>query len=185
MLGLFVAVVLGSLMAMLMDAFPLLGKLLHPLLVASQSVPMLVLAPLFIIYLGFGLTPKIVTVALMCFFPVAISFADGLADVDKRKVDLVRQMGAGTLQIYRLVKIPAALTALFSGLHVAASYSVLGAVVGEWLGGEKGLGFYMLRVKNAYMLDRVFAVILVIITLSILLNQFFRWFKWVITPWER
>ena len=170
LLGLAIAALLGCLLAITMDALPLFRRLVHPLLIASQSIPMLVLAPLFIIYLGFGLAPKIVTIALMCFFPVAIGFADGLGEVDHRLVDLICQMGAKPLQIYTLVKIPAALTSLFTGLHVAATYSVLGAVVGEWLGGEGGLGFYMLRVKNAYMLDRVFAVIIVIIALSILLN---------------
>ena len=184
LLGLGVASILGCVLAMLMDAYPLFRALIHPLLVASQSVPMLVLAPLFIIYLGFGMAPKVVTISLMCFFPIAVSFADGLGEADKRIVDLIRQMGASKWQIYKFAKIPNALTSLFSGLHVAATYSVLGAVVGEWLGGEGGLGFYMLRVKNTYMLDRVFAVVLVIILLSISLNIIFGLLKKKLAPWS-
>ena len=185
LLGLASAAILGCLLALLMDAMPNFKRMIHPLLVTSQSIPMLVLAPLFVIYLGFGIAPKVVTITLMCFFPIAISLADGLNDVDSRLCDLVLQMGASKQQVYRMVKIPGALTALFSGLHVAATYSILGAVVAEWLGGEGGLGFYMLRVKNTYMLDRVFAVLIIIIALSILLNLCFSALRRWVTPWNK
>jgi ABC-type nitrate/sulfonate/bicarbonate transport system permease component len=133
-----------------------------------------VLAPLFIIYLGFGAAPKILTVVLMCYFPIAINFLDGMRQADGRLINLVRSFGGSPLQIYTSVKIPAALPAFFSGLKVAATYSITGAVVGEWLSSDSGLGYYLLRVKNGYQLDRVFAVILTIVLLSLLMNGIVR-----------
>ena len=119
---------------------------------------MIVLAPILIIYMGFGPGPKILTVVLMCFFPVAVSFSDGLSRVDEEYVHLVRSYGAGKWGAYRLVKIPAALPALLSGLKVAATYSISGAVVGEWIGSQQGLGYYLLRVKNGYMAGQGFCL---------------------------
>ncbi len=183
--GMVIATALAALLAMAMDAWPLFRQAVYPMMVVSQSVPIIVLAPLFIIYFGFGLTPKVITVVLMCFFPIAVSLADGLGQVPVKMVDLLRTMGASRLDIYRLIKLPAAAPSFFSGLRVAATYSIMGAVVGEWLGGSAGLGFYMLRVKNAYMLDRVFAVVTLIVLLSLLLNAVVRGFEYLLTPWAR
>jgi ABC-type nitrate/sulfonate/bicarbonate transport system permease component len=185
LIGMMIAAVLGLLLAFMMDARPSFKRAVHPLMVISQTVPVIVLAPLFIIYLGFGLLPKVVTVVLMCFFPIAVSFADGLSDVSDRMIDLLRTMGASRRQIYKTAKLPGAATSLFSGLSVAATYSIMGAVVGEWLGGEGGLGFYMLRVKNAYMTDKVFAAILMIVLLSLLMNGAVRLIKYFFAPWLR
>jgi ABC-type nitrate/sulfonate/bicarbonate transport system permease component len=185
LLGLAIASLAGMALAVLMDALPALRRALYPLLVVSQTIPVIVLAPIFIIYLGFGLAPKILTVALMCFFPVAVSFADGLRGADARQVNLLRSFGASRAQVYRLVKIPAAAAPLFSGLKVAATYSVTGAVVGEWLSSNSGLGFYMLRVKNAYMLDRVFACILAVALLSLGMNGLTRLLQYIFAPYLR
>ena len=157
-------------MGISMDAFVPLRQVVYPILVVTQTVPMIVLAPILIIYLGFGLAPKILTVVLMCFFPIAVSFTDGMAQLDPEYIHLARSFGAGRWTAYRLVKIPAAVPSLISGLKVAATYSVSGAVVGEWIGAQKGLGYYLLRVKNGYMLDKVFACVLVIIFLSLCMN---------------
>ena len=144
-----------------------------------------VMAPILIIYMGFGMAPKILTVVLMCFFPVAVSFADGLARVNEEYVHLVRSYGAGKWKAYWLVKIPAAIPELLSGMKVAATYSISGAVVGEWLGSQKGLGYYLLRVKNSYMLDKVFACVVFIIVLSLCMNGLTRLIAWVTMPYER
>src|SRR5699024_8735761 len=151
----------------------------------TQTVPMIVLAPILIIYLGFGMAPKILTVVLMCFFPVAVNFTDGMSQVDKGYVDLVRSYGASRVQIYALVKLPAALPPLFSGLRVAATYSISGAVVGEWIGSQRGLGYYLLRVKESYMLDKVFACVVVIIVLSLLMNGIVRLCQYIFLPFLR
>lgn len=170
LLGMGISLVLAVTLGILMDAFPSVRQSVYPVLVITQTVPMIVLAPILIIYLGFGLAPKILTVVLMCFFPVAVSFTDGMAQLDPDYMHLVRSFGAGKWESYRLVKIPAAVPSLLSGLKVAATYSVSGAVVGEWIGAQKGLGYYLLRVKNGYMLDKVFACVLVIVFLSLCMN---------------
>ena len=170
LLGMGISLVLAVVLGILMDAFVPLRQVVYPILVVTQTVPMIVLAPILIIYLGFGLAPKILTVVLMCFFPIAVSFTDGMAQLDPEYIHLARSFGAGRWTAYRLVKIPAAVPSLISGLKVAATYSVSGAVVGEWIGAQKGLGYYLLRVKNGYMLDKVFACVLVIIFLSLCMN---------------
>ena len=164
-------------------AVTVMEAVIGPLLVVTQTVPMIVLAPILIIYMGFGIAPKILTVILMCFFPIAVSFSDGLAQVDEEYVHLVRSYGASRLSAYRLVKIPAAIPALLSGLKVSATYSISGAVVGEWIGAQEGLGYYLLRVKNGYMLDRVFACVLIIIILSLCMNGLIRIYQHFALPY--
>lgn len=183
--GLLIAVALALVLAILIDAFGLFKSAIYPLLVASQTVPIIVLAPLFIIYLGFGMAPKILIVTLMCFFPIVVSFADGMSQLDSNQVNLVRSFGANQLQVYRLVKIPAAAPSLFSGLKVAATYSITGAVVGEWLASESGLGYYLLRVKNGFMLDKVFACIIAIVLLSLMMNVFVKLLEYAVLPHMR
>ncbi len=168
--GMGIALVLGIVLGIAMDALPVFKSCIYPILVVTQTVPVIVLAPIFIIYLGFGLAPKILTVVLMCFFPIVVSFSDGLSGMNEGYLNLVKTYGGSGLQLYGIVKIPAALLSLFSGLKVAATYSICGAVVGEWIASENGLGYYLIRAKNAYMLDRVFACVLMIILLSLLMN---------------
>ena len=175
----------GLLLGVVMDAFPVVRRCVYPILVVTQTVPMIVLAPILIIYLGFGMAPKILTVVLMCFFPVAVNFTDGMSQVGRGYVDLVRSYGASRVQVYALVKLPAALPPLFSGLRVAATYSISGAVVGEWIGSQSGLGYYLLRVKERYMLDKVFACVVVIIILSLLMNGIVRLCQYIFLPFLR
>ena len=183
--GMAVSLMLAVSLGIVMDCFPLVRQGLYPVLVVTQTVPMIVMAPVLIIYMGFGIAPKILTVVLMCFFPVAVSFCDGLSQVDEDYVNLVRSCGAGRLKAYGLVKIPAAVPALLSGLKVSATYSISGAVVGEWIGAQKGLGYYLLRVKNSYMLDRVFACVAVIILLSLGMNGLIRLYQYQAFPYMR
>lgn len=168
--GLLLAAVIGIFLAVIMDLSDLVRRAIWPLLVITQSVPVIALAPIFMIYLGFGIAPKILTVVLMCFFPIAVSFAEGLNEVHPAGQALLTSFGANRLQIYTFSRIPAALPSLFSGLRVAATYAMSGALVGEWLSAEEGLGYYMLRVNNAFQLDRVFASIIVVIIWGLLLN---------------
>ena len=182
LLGMGISLALSLLLGILMDAFPTFKRSVYPILVVTQTVPMIVLAPIFIIYMGFGLAPKILTVTMMCFFPIAVSFCDGMAEVDAAYVNLLRTYGASRLQVYTLAKIPASLPSLLSGLKVAATYSVSGAVVGEWIASQEGLGYYLLRVKNNYMLDKVFACVLVIVLLSLAMNALIRLLQRLLTP---
>lgn len=169
-IGLAIALALGMATAILMDYSKTFRHSVYPHLVVSQTVPVMVLAPLFSIWLGFGMAPKVLIVIFMCYFPITISFADGLALVSQKQINLLKSFQASTLQIYTMVKIPAAASSLFSGLKVAATYCVGGAIVGEWISASAGLGYYMLRVKNGYMLDKVFATVVVVVIVSLLLN---------------
>ena len=184
-LGILLSLVFALALGIVMDCFPVVKRGIYPILVITQTVPMIVLAPILIIYMGFGIAPKILTVVLMCFFPIAISFSDGLSQVNPEYVHLVRSYGAGKLKSYGLVKIPAAIPSLLSGLKVAATYSISGAVVGEWIGAQQGLGYYLLRVKNGYMLDKVFACVLVIIFLSLCMNGLIRLYQMFAMPYMR
>ncbi|MDO5134575.1 MAG: ABC transporter permease [Eubacteriales bacterium] len=183
--GMGISFVLGVSMGILMDAMPTFRRCVYPILVVTQTVPTIVLAPIFIIYLGFGYAPKILTVVLMCFFPIVVSFSDGLSQMDEEYLALVRTYGGSPMQLYRIVKIPAAMISLLSGLKVAATYSISGAVVGEWIASQRGLGYYLIRAKNGYMLDKVFACVVMIIVLSLLMNGLVKLLGYLVLPMNR
>lgn len=181
--GLALSLVLGVLIAAAMDLWAIVRRALYPILVASQTVPIIAIAPLLIIWFGFGLLPKVLVVILVCFFPLAISTADGLASADPDLVALLRSMGASRGQVWRLVRLPSALPAFFSGLRVAVTYSVVGATIAEWVGGSEGLGLYMLRSKNALATDQVFVAIVVTSIISIGLFVLITLIERLALPW--
>ncbi|KNZ43341.1 ABC transporter permease [Acetobacterium bakii] len=183
--GLLVAVVFSFAMAIIMDQFVLVKKAIYPSLVISQTVPIIIIAPLLAMWFGFGIAPKIFVVVLVCFFPITINLIEGLQSVDQELIDLVRSMGARKIQIFSKIKFPYALPYFFSGLKIAATYSIMGAVIGEWLGGKAGLGVYMLRARHAFALDLVFASILVIVILSIGVFYGIAMIQKAIMPWEK
>ncbi|KKP36934.1 MAG: Binding-protein-dependent transport system inner membrane component [Candidatus Roizmanbacteria bacterium GW2011_GWA2_32_13] len=165
-IGLVVAVFLSVLIAILMERFKTMQKIIYPFLIISQTVPFIILAPLLTLWFGFGLLPKIIIIALVCFFPITINLFDGFQGVDSNVIRLLTSMGANQKQIFRWVKWPASLPAFFSGLRIAAAYSILGAVVSEWMGADRGLGILLVRSTKSYLTDRVFATIGVITILS-------------------
>jgi len=181
--GFFIAIALSFMIAVLMDSIAGFRKTVYPVLIISQTIPIIILAPLFIIWFGYGYTPKLVIVILICFFPVTISLLHSLSSVDRELIDLMRSMGSSRLQIYRYVKLPASMTGFFSGLKIAATYSIMGATIGEWVGGKDGLGVYMIRAKQSFATDRVFAAILVITVLSILLLKLIELIERKSMPW--
>ncbi|SHE32073.1 ABC transporter permease [Alkalibacter saccharofermentans] len=163
------SIVLAFILAIIMDSFEIIKKALYPLLVISQTVPIIAIAPLLIIWFGFGTLPKIIIVVIVCFFPIVISLVHGMESIDEDYLRLFKTMKATKLQVFYHLKLPFALVHFFSGLKIAATYMIMSAVIGEWLGGDRGIGVYMLRAKNAYALDRVFASILIIVIMSILI----------------
>ena len=183
--GFAIAMLLGCLLALWLDYSPLARKTLYPYLITSQTVPIIVLAPLFAMWFGFGILPKVLIVVLVCFFPITISLMEGLATVDKELMDLMHAMDASTWQKYRWVKLPAAMSSLFSGLKISGTYSIMGAVIGEWIGGRMGLGVYMLRVRQSFATDQVFAVITVIVILSILVLKIIQLAEKKAMPWQQ
>lgn len=168
-LGLILGVSVGFLAAVLMDSFEVLYRAFYPLLILTQTVPSVAIAPLLVLWFGYEMAPKIILIVISTFFPVTVGLLDGFRSADRDAIGLLRSMGANRLQIFRYIKFPSALPQLFSGLRIAAAYSVVGAVISEWLGGFGGLGVYMTRVKKAFAFDRMFAVIFLISGISLAL----------------
>jgi len=168
-IGLVMGVGVGFLAAVLMDSFDVLYKAFYPLLIITQTVPSVAIAPLLVLWFGYEMTPKIVLIVISTFFPVTVGLLDGFRSADKDAIGLLRSMGADRLRVFRYIKFPTALPQLFSGLRIAAAYSVVGAVISEWLGGFGGLGVYMTRVKKAFAFDKMFAVIFLISGISLAL----------------
>jgi len=181
--GFAAAVFFGILIAVLMDCISFVKKVLYPLIVTSQTIPIITVAPLFILWFGYGYLPKIIIVVLICFFPISVSFLQGLGSVDPDLINLLKSMGAGKYQLYRIVKFPAALPNLFSGLKIAATYSIMGAIIGEWVGGKDGIGVYMLRAKFSFATDKVFGAIIIITFLSIILLKLIEFIEKKSMPW--
>lgn len=182
-IGLTVALVLGLSLAAAMDFSTKLREATYPILVASQAVQILAIAPLLIIWFGFGYAPKVIIVVLVCFFPLAVSTADGLSSTEPNLVALMRTMGANRGQIWRKARLPSAMPSFFSGLRIAVTYAVVAATIGEWVGGSGGLGLYMLRSKNAFATDQVFAAMLVTSLLSIGLFVGVWVLERMVVPW--
>jgi ABC-type nitrate/sulfonate/bicarbonate transport system permease component len=153
------------------------------LLVASQTIPIMALAPLLVIWFGYGLASKAAVVALVCFFPVAVATADGLRGADPDLLALLRSMGASRRQVLFKVRLPGALPGFFSGLKIAVTYSVIGAIIGEWVGAGRGLGVYMIRSANAFATAQVFAAIGVTSLVSVLLFLAVSALERLCLPW--
>ena len=168
-IGVFIGIILSFILSLSMDLYQGLYDLVYPVIILTQTIPTIALAPLLIIWLGYYMKPKIVLVVISTFFPITISLLNGYKAVDKDNIQLLKAMGANTFQMYRYLKIPSAMSYFFSGLKVSMSYSLISAVISEWLGGYYGLGVYMTRVKKAFALDKMFAVIFLITFLSLLL----------------
>ena len=183
--GLMMGVLLAFVMATLMDRFIVLDRACYPLMVITQTIPTIAIAPILVLWMGFGMAPKIALVVITTFFPIAVGLLDGYRSVDRDSINLMRSMGAGRVRIFTHLKFPAALPHFFSGLKISASYAVVGALVSEWLGGFNGLGVYMTRVKKAYAFDKMFAVILFIIIISLLLMLLVQCIRKASMPWEK
>ncbi len=182
-IGLVLALIMGTGIAALMDFWPLARRALYPLLVVSQTIQIFAIAPILIIWFGFGLTPTVMIVVLFCFFPLAISTADGLTSTKPDLIALLRAMGATKKQIWRMVRMPSALPSFFSGLRLAVTYSVVAATIGEWMGGSHGLGLYLLRSKNALATDQVFVAMFITSLLSIALFMLVYGIERLALPW--
>ncbi len=182
--GLALGVAGGSAIAVCMDRFRIVNAALSPIVTVSQTIPTVAIAPLLVLWLGYGMLPKILLVALTTFFPITISLAQGFRSVDPDTIDLLRTMKASWWQTMRIAKLPAATGSFFSGLRIAATYAIVGAVVAEWLGGFDGLGVYMTRVRKSYAYDEMFASIIVISALSLVLMGAVGLLERACMPWK-
>ncbi len=167
--GLAIATAIGLGLASVMDMFPPLRWILYPLLVLTQTIPTFAIAVILILLFGFGYGPKIVVVTLFCFFPIMVSTLDGLRSTDPLHMRLLRAMGATKFQTWWKVRLPTAMPSFFSGLRLAATYSVVGAVIGEYVGSGEGLGKFLQRSYRSFNTDQVFLVVIVIAVLTVLL----------------
>jgi len=168
-LGLLIGTVLGSACALGMVFSPLMQRWLMPLVLLSQAIPVFALAPLLVLWFGFGMASKVVMAVLIIFFPVTAAFSDGLRRTEIGWLDLARTMNASPLAVLRHVRLPASLPAFGSGLRVATAIAPIGAVVGEWVGASAGLGYVMLNANARIETDVMFAALLVLAAMAILL----------------
>lgn len=183
--GLAAGVALGFAFAVLMDRFETFYLAFEPLMTVSQTIPTVAIAPLLVLWLGYGALPKIVLVILSTFFPITVSLVSGFRSVDSDAIDLMRTMNASRWQVFWYAKLPAAAEQFFSGLRISATYAIVGAVIAEWLGGNVGLGVYMTRVRKSFSYDRLFASIIVITALSLGLMKLVELAQRVCMPWKR
>ncbi|WP_416897594.1 MAG: ABC transporter permease [Minwuia sp.] len=183
-LGLFFGTVIGCLSALLVHSFEWARRFGLPVLVASQALPVFALAPVLVLWLGYGLWSKVAMATLIIFFPVATAFLDGLRRTDPGWVELARTMTGSRWAVIRHVRIPAALPSLGSGLRVAAGVAPIGAVVGEWVGSSAGLGYLMLHANGRMQIDLMFAALFVLAVFAVLLwltvDRLLRW----ALPWQ-
>jgi len=183
--GLGMALVLGVAVALTMHRSRFLRDLIYPHLVLSQAVPLIAIAPMILIWFGLGALSKMLVVAFVCFFPLTVNTYEGFRAVDPAYAELLDTFGATWLDRYRHLYLPATLPGILAGAKIAATYSVLGAIVGEWLGGSLGLGVYMTRAQQSFRTDRLFGAILIVMVLSFALFEAVDAVGFVLTPWLR
>ncbi|HHW45743.1 MAG TPA: ABC transporter permease [Clostridiales bacterium] len=182
--GLTIGLILACVLAVAMDRFNIIHRMVYPLLVISQAVPVVAIAPLLVLWGGYGIAPKVVLIIIVCFFPIVIGLLDGLRSADKDQINLLRAMGANRWQIFWHIKLPGALPSFFPGFKVSVSFSIVGAVIAEWLGGNSGLGVYMTRVRKSYSYDKMFAVIFLVVAISLILVWLAGLLEKLCMPWK-
>ena len=172
LLSLSFGIVLGSFFAVLISLSKRLKRWVMPLLLASQSIPVFALAPILVLWFGYGISSKVVIGTIIVFFPIASNFSDALNKIPKEYIHAGQTLGFSKLQIFNLIKLPNALPGLFSGIRVGACFAPIGAVVGEWIGGSHGLGSYMIYSNARLQIDNMFAALIILIIITISLYHF-------------
>ena len=178
-----VAILLGVGLAILIRSSPVVERALYPWLVASQLVPIPAIAPIFVLWTGFDLRPKIMVIALVSFFPIAVNTIDGLRAVDPQLIRLLRTMRASRWQRFRFAQVPAALPSFFTGLKIGAALAVIGAVFAEWVGSSAGLGYLILVLNNATDTPAMFAAIFLLALIGIALFGLVALAQRLLLPW--
>lgn len=182
--GLMVGCLIGIIIGIGLHIVPFLRQAFYPLLIISQNIPVIVLAPLLVIWFGFGMLPKMIVITLVCFFPITVSLLDGFQHTDRELWNYMKMAGATRKQLFWKLEWPQAIPALFSGLKISATYSVMGAVIPEWLGAERGIGVYMTLASSSFRTDRVFVAILFVVTFSLLLFAFIVFLEKLVIKWD-
>jgi putative hydroxymethylpyrimidine transport system permease protein len=183
LIGFVIATVAGVGLAVLLHLYGPLRRALYPILIGSQTIPIVVLAPILVILLGYGILPKLVIVALICFFPIVVNGLDGLRAVDDDFIRMMYTLDATRWGIFRRVEFPGALPSFFSGMRIAATFASIGAVFGEWSGSNAGLGYVMLAATPNLLTARIFAAILVLTVISLVLFGLVSLLERIAVPW--
>ncbi len=168
LMGFIIGSIIGLFTAIILHLLPFIRESIYPLLILSQNIPIIVLAPLLVIWFGFGLLPKLIVITLVCFFPITVATLDGLKQTPNEMKHYMMIAGATKQQLFWKLELPYSLPSLFSGLKISATYSVMGAVISEWLGAKMGIGVYMTLASSSFRTDRVFVAIFSIMVLSLL-----------------
>ncbi|MEJ3655181.1 ABC transporter permease [Actinomycetes bacterium KLBMP 9759] len=184
-IGFAVSLGLGWALAIAVDFSPWLRRALTPLFVASQALPIIVIAPLVIIWFGFGLLPKVLVIALVTFFPVAVGLIEGFAATDRQAINLLRSMGASRWKVFRYVRLPGAMPRFFTALRTGITYAVTGAIFAEYVGATAGLGIFMNQQKSSFRTDLVLAAVVVTVVLTVALFTLTYLVERITIPWSR
>lgn len=182
-IGLFAGIVVGMLLALAMSFLPISRRLLLPVMVVSQAIPVFAIAPILVLWLGFGSASKIVMATIAIFFPVASAYADGLQRTDPGLLDLARLYRANTWRTVVLLRMPSALPSLVTGIRLAAVYAPVGALIGEWVGSSSGLGTAMLFANSRAQTDVMFAALVLVIAMSVGLRALVDLATARLAPW--
>lgn len=183
--GLSISFVLGVVLAIAMYKLPLVERAFYPVLIASQTIPIIALAPLFVLWFGYGLTSKVVVTVLITFFPITVSTFDGFRTTKKDYLELMKTMGASKWQLFCKVEVPSALPSFLSGMKVAVTLSVIGAAIGEWLGAQAGLGYFSRRMMTQFDGAGVFAPIVWLSLIGIALFLLIRLLEASLLKWRQ
>jgi len=183
-LGYLLAVAVALAIGVVLHFSTALRQALLPILVLSQTVPTVLLAPILAILLGYGIGPKLVVVVIVCFFPIVVNAVDGLRSADPELVRMMRTLHGDRLAIFRRVELPGALPAIFSGARVAATYAAVAAVFAEWAGSSAGLGFVILQAQPALETARIFAAVLVLSAIALTLYALVTLGQRILVPWQ-
>ena len=182
-IGFVIATVAGVGLAVVLHLYGPLRRAMYPILIGSQTIPIVVLAPILVILLGYGILPKLVIVALICFFPIVVNGIDGLRAVDEDFIRMMYTLDATRWGIFRRVEFPGALPSFFSGMRIAATFASIGAVFGEWSGSNAGLGYVMLAATPNLLTSRIFAAILILTVISLVLFGLVSLLERILVPW--
>jgi ABC-type nitrate/sulfonate/bicarbonate transport system permease component len=184
LMGFAIGVAIGVALAVLMHFFPFFSRAVKPMLITTQTIPLLALAPILVLWFGFSITPKLIIVSLLVFFPVALNMADGLSSTRPELRSFASSLGASRLRILWFCELPSSLPQLFTGLRIAATYAVIAAVIAEWVGGSQGLGALMQRANFAFETDTVFATVVLMIVLGLAFYVAVLGLERLIIPWH-
>jgi ABC-type nitrate/sulfonate/bicarbonate transport system permease component len=185
LVGFAVSIALATAAAIVLDQVGVVRRAVEPLLVSSQTIPIVAIAPLIIVWFGYGLVPKILVVVLVTFFPITVALLDGFASTDPQATDLMRSLGASRAQTFRKLRWPSGLPGFFTGLRISATYAVVAAVIAEYVGATEGLGIWMVLSQRSFRTDLVFAAIVLTAVLSVALFATVVAAEKAVIPWHR